>query len=238
MSSFVLVHGSWFGGWCWEKVASRLRERGHLVLAPDLPAHGDDRTPVAQASLAGYADAIARRIDALEGQVVLVGHSMAGAVVSEVAERRPEKVGRLVYVAAYLLADGQSIFQFATQDAASKLGPHLRPDEKGGVLGVTPEGVGAALLSGCSTTDVDAARKRALPDPLAPLATPVHVTAARWGRVPRTYVHTTRDLAVSHDLQTKLVKASPCERTHSLETGHAPFLEAAPRLVEILQRES
>ena len=48
MSTFVLVHGGWNGGWCWEKVVPLLEETGHKVEAPDLPGLGDDRTPISQ----------------------------------------------------------------------------------------------------------------------------------------------------------------------------------------------
>ena len=49
MTTFVLIHGAWHGGWCWEKVAPLLEARGHRVLAPDLPGHGANRTPLSAA---------------------------------------------------------------------------------------------------------------------------------------------------------------------------------------------
>ncbi len=105
MSTFVLVHGGWSGGWTWEKVVPLLEEAGHQVEAPDLPGHGDDRTPIPQVSLQGYADRICRVLDAQPEPVVLVGHSSGGLVISQAAEQRPDKVKMLVYLAAFLLRD-------------------------------------------------------------------------------------------------------------------------------------
>ncbi|MGE3635519.1 MAG: alpha/beta fold hydrolase, partial [Sandaracinaceae bacterium] len=190
MANILLVHGSWYGAWCWERVAPRLTKRGHRVVAIDLPAHGADPTSIGDVTLSAYADACARAIDELGAPAVVVGHSMAGAVLSTLAEASPDRVATLVYVAAYLLRDGESIFQLAMTDADSRLGPHLRPDEAEGVIAVAPEGFGAALASGCVDVDVSRAREAARPDPLRPLATPVRVTPERFGAVARTYVHT------------------------------------------------
>lgn len=233
MKRIVLVHGSWYGAWCWDRVGEKLRSAGFEVVAPDLPAHGADTTPVPKVSLAGYVETVARAIG--DGKAVVVGHSMAGIVLSELGERHPEKVERLVYLAAYMLADKETIFQHATTDASSALGPHLRPDEKNGVIGVADEGFAAALASGCSPADVELARSRSRPDPLAPLATPIHVTAERFGRIPRHYIKTTADKAVSTQLQTKLLAATSTP-TIEIASGHSPFLSHAQDTADAILR--
>lgn len=236
MKNIVLVHGSWYGAWCWERVAARLVAKGHRVSAPDLPAHGADQTPVAEISLAAYVDRVVRAIgEAGSGKAVVVGHSMAGVVLSELAERQPDKVERLVYLAAYLLADGESIFQHATKDGDSMLGPSLRPDEKHGVLAVAEEGFGTALASGCTPADIEAARRAARPEPLGPLASPIHVTSERFGSVPRLYIKTLEDKAVSTSLQGKLLAATPTT-TLEIASGHSPFLSHVEELVAAIER--
>src|SRR5262245_21064899 len=110
MSTFVLIHGAWHAAWCWHKIVPRLEKAGHTVIAPDLPAMGRDRTPVNRVSLAKWRDTVCAVIDSVTEPVILVGHSRGGIVISEVAEHRPERVGVLVYVAAYLLDDGQCMF--------------------------------------------------------------------------------------------------------------------------------
>jgi pimeloyl-ACP methyl ester carboxylesterase len=107
--TFVLVHGSWQGGWCWDEVRSRLQAYGHRVLAPTLPGRGhvaEDRSGI------GHDDNVAAVLLALDtagdGPVVLVGHSLGGMTISQVADRRPDRIDRLVYCAAFVPDDGQS----------------------------------------------------------------------------------------------------------------------------------
>jgi pimeloyl-ACP methyl ester carboxylesterase len=235
MRNIVLVHGSWYGAWCWDRTCERLRGAGHRVIAPDLPAHGADTTPAATATLSSYVERVARAIDGTNGKAIVVGHSMAGIVLSELGERHPEKVEKLIYLAAYLLADGETIFQHATTDQGSALGPYLRPDEKSGVIAVADEGFGAALASGCSEADVATARAKARPDPLRPLATPIHVTAARYHQVPRAYIRTLSDRAVSTALQTKLLAATKTP-TIDLAGGHSPFFSQVAELSDAILR--
>ena len=107
--TFVLVHGSWQGAWCWDQVRERLQNRGHRVLTPTLPGRGEvaeDRSAI------GHDDNVAAVLTALDltgdEPVVLVGHSLGGVTISQVADRRPERIDRLIFCAAFMLEDGQS----------------------------------------------------------------------------------------------------------------------------------
>ena len=65
MGVFVLVHGSWHGGWCWEKIVPVLQKNGHRVLAPDLPGHCNDKTPISKISLQSYVDCVCKILDSM-----------------------------------------------------------------------------------------------------------------------------------------------------------------------------
>src|SRR6185295_8426805 len=121
MTTYVLVHGSFHGAWCWQPVVAALEARGARVIAPDLPGHGDDRTPVAQCTLQAYVDRVTAVLDAQEQNVVLVGHSMGGVVITQAAEARAEKIARLVYVCAFVPQNGQALIELAKQDTQSQL---------------------------------------------------------------------------------------------------------------------
>ncbi|HKI75494.1 MAG TPA: alpha/beta fold hydrolase, partial [Pseudomonadales bacterium] len=102
MSHFVLIHGAWHGGWCWNKVIPFLEERGHTVAAPDLPL---------EQPFEAYVDTALAAIDEASGPVILVGHSLGGVVITQVAERVPQKIERLVYVTAFAFnPDGSDTF--------------------------------------------------------------------------------------------------------------------------------
>ncbi len=125
MSTFILVHGSWHGAWCWCKLVPRLEKLGHTVIAPDLPSLGRDRTPVNRVSLATWRRHVCDIVDSVPGQVVLVGHSRGGIVISEVAEHRPERVQTLVYLCAFLLASGECLSDVASSDESSLVPPNV-----------------------------------------------------------------------------------------------------------------
>ena len=80
MANFLLIHGACHRGGCWERVTPLLKAAGHSVVAPDLPGHGADTTRVSELSLKRYGEFVSE-LAASNGPVVLVGHSMAGAVI-------------------------------------------------------------------------------------------------------------------------------------------------------------
>jgi pimeloyl-ACP methyl ester carboxylesterase len=232
MATFVLVHGAMHGAWCWHKVAARLLAQGHAVVAPDLLGHGIDPTPRLAVTMDAMVDDLCQRLDAVAEPVVLVGHSLGGAVISNLAERRPEKVAKLVYVTAFLLASGEST---ATALAADAFSPHVRVSTDGVWIDVEPSGLKALFYAGCSDDDVALARALLVPEQVAVSAAPVSVSAHRWGRIPRFYVECTRDAALPIAVQRRMQAAWPCVAVYAVDTDHSPFLSTPDRLAAILQ---
>ena len=237
MATIVLVHGSWFGAWCWDRTAPALRAAGHDVHADDLPGHGRDATPVGSCTLAAYVDRVCDQLDALPGPAVLVGHSMGGIVISGVAERLPGKVAELVYLAAYLLRDGESIQSISSSvpGAGSLVRGHMVPADDWSTVAIREEGLRETFFADAARADVSRAAQLLRPEPTAAFRTPVRLTAARSGSVPRTYVRTTRDRALTPPLQDAMLAATPCHRVIDVETSHCPMLSAPDRLAAILQ---
>jgi len=110
---FLLVHGSFHGGWCWSRVIPLLRAAGHEVFAPTLTGMGERSHLLRpEVGLATYIDDIRQVIEFedLNGHVVLVGHSYSGMVIDGVAEAIPQRITRLIYLDAVVLEGGQSFF--------------------------------------------------------------------------------------------------------------------------------
>lgn len=234
MSTFVLVHGAWHGAWCWHKIIAGLEAKGHRVVAPDLPCLGRDRTDLKTITLEVWANSIAKVLDAESEPVILVGHSRGGIVISEAAERRPDKIKTLVYLAAFLLRDGQSLLQVAQEDGTSHVLPNLVVAEDQTYSNVRPEAYKDVYYNTCDDEDIALARTLLLPEPLAPMLTPVHVTEQRFGRVPRVYIECLQDHAIPPRLQRMMIDESPCEKVITMDTDHSPFFCAAKPLVESL----
>lgn len=110
MANYVLVHGMWHGGWCWRTVARTLRNAGHEVYTPTLTGMGERAhliSPMAGVNLHVEDVVNVVRYEDLH-DVVLVGHSYGGMVITGVAGRIPERLATLVYLDAYVPTDGQS----------------------------------------------------------------------------------------------------------------------------------
>ncbi|MBL8202339.1 MAG: alpha/beta fold hydrolase [Chromatiales bacterium] len=234
MATFVLVHGAWHGAWCWRHVASLLRDRGHDVLAPDLPGHGDDPADLAAQSLENYASRIQDIVRGCRGAVVLVGHSLGGLVISAAAEALPERIRRLVYVTGFLPRDGDSLVRICSVDPGNPLNAASVRTPDGKCVTVDPERLRELFFADCPGEDFALASARLGPEPIAVMFQTVHVTPSRFGRVPRAYIHCSRDVALPLFVQEQMVAASPCQTVLTLPTGHSPFFAAPERLAGML----
>jgi pimeloyl-ACP methyl ester carboxylesterase len=115
MATFLLVHGGGHGGWCWRACANELRARGHEAYAPTLTGFGD-RSHLPAPDFETFVTDIANVI-AFEDldDVVLVGHSMGGVIIPRVAEAIPDRMRRLIWLAAVVTGDGESLLQATPQ---------------------------------------------------------------------------------------------------------------------------
>jgi pimeloyl-ACP methyl ester carboxylesterase len=230
VATFVLVHGAWHGGWCWDKLVPLLEREGHRVVAVDLPGHGDDRTPASEMTLDANAQRVVEHLERAGEPVILVGHSMGGMVVTQAAELAPDKVARLVYLAAFLPANGQSLLDLAAGDDPDFVQQNLIVDEANGTALVADEAVRQAFYAECSDEDVARAKSNLVPESLAAMAAPVQTTAEGWGSVPRVYIECTRDGAIDIERQRRMQAALPCVEVLSIDTDHSPFLSRPEEL--------
>src|SRR5205814_7104299 len=121
MENFVLVHGSYQGGWIWQPVADRLRAAGHQVYAPSLDGCAERKATVRPGiTTETQADEIAQLLfyEDLK-DVVLAGTSSGGMVVCRVAELRRDRIGRLVFIDALALLPGEKIGDIVTRSTAA-----------------------------------------------------------------------------------------------------------------------
>jgi pimeloyl-ACP methyl ester carboxylesterase len=138
MGTFVLVHGGGHGGWCWQPTAGLLRGMGHEVYAPTLTGFGDrSHLDTSAVRFATFVTDVANVLlfEDLH-DVVLVGHSMGGVIIPRVAEELPDRLRRVVWLAAVVTVDGESLLEAVPQSPwiarAVTIGPdgtaHTDPD--------------------------------------------------------------------------------------------------------------
>lgn len=233
--TIALVHGAFEDVHIWDGVTAKLQADGYRVLAIDLPGRPSAPLAADKVSVNLYRDTVLKAIAGEKRPVVLVGHSFGGINISAAAEAEPAKIRTLVYVAAFLPKDGESMLSLANQDRDGKAGPALTIDKEHGIASVN-----YAARADLFANDGPEGLRKAIPDliidePLAPMATPVHLTAARFGKVDKVYVHTAQDHVVSPYLQQQMVAGTPVRMEVTLNTGHTPFLTDVPGLVGAIE---
>lgn len=240
MAGFVLIHGSWHGGWCFDPVARRLRAAGHTVIAPTLPGMGGDEAELRAVTLQGWADYAAQQSADLKAQlggapVILAGHSRGGLVVSQAAETDPQAMDALVYICAMMLPDGMSRAQFkALEEPTPDFDALITPVHGGAGTVVDPARAGPVFAQLSPPDLVAQTLPRLLAEPHGPRATPLHLTAERWGSLPRTYVETLHDRTIPIASQRKMQAMSPGARVVTLDADHSPYLSAPDELAAAL----
>lgn len=232
----ALVHGAFENVQIWDGLAAKLGADGYRVIKVDLPGRPTNAAAPDQVSLALYRDTVLTALAAETRPVMLVGHSFGGFTISAVAEAAPQKIKTLVYVAAYLPRDGESMLKLATGDRDSKVGPALKIDEAHGLASID-----YAARADLFANGAPAGLRKVLPDlildePLAPMATPVQLTASRFGKTDKVYIHTAFDQVVSPWLQQQMVAATPVRSSFTLQTGHTPFLTDVDGLAAAIEQ--
>ena len=233
-STYVLVHGAWQAPYVWKTVKSQLESKGQKVVVVELPAHGDDNTSPANVSIDVYRDKVIEAIIATKEKVILVGHSMGGVVISAVAEKIPGKIKKLVYLGAFLPANGQSLLDLAGQDAQSLLGPSLIPSADQLTLDIKPGNITSIFCQDGSNDVKQLVLDNFRVEPAIPFTNKVSLTESNFGSVDKYYIHTLQDHAVGIDLQNKMAAAAHISKIYSVNTGHSPFLTRPTDVTKIL----
>lgn len=240
MAGFVLIHGSWHGGWCFDEVTRRLEADGHVVVAPTLPAMGGDEAALRAVTLEGWGAFAAQECrqlkDRLNGApVVLGGHSRGGIVISNAAEADPTAMDALVYICAMMLPDGMSRAEFkAHEEPTPEFDALISPVGNGAGTVVDASRAGPVFAQLSPPDLVAAALPRLLAEPHGPRSTRLHLTPERWGSLPRTYVETLHDRTIPIASQRLMQRLSPGAKVVTLDADHSPYLSAPDELAAAL----
>ena len=226
--TFLLIHGAWEGAWSWKETTAYLEKNGHTVKAIDLPGHGDDKTPTSEINMALYANRVKDELIKIKGQVILVGHSFGGFVISQVAEEMPEKIEKLVYVASAMPYKGKTAVEVFQEDEASEFLENLIFSEDKSTATMTRETIKHIVFTGASDAQIDALLPNLVVQATAPFFEKVITTEEIFGSVPKAYIETTLDRVISLKAQRHGQKMLGITESVTLEYGHVP-LETAPR---------
>ena len=228
MTTFVLVHGGWHGGWCWQPVVERLQARGHRVFAPSLTGmaerrHLIDAVTGPDTHVADITNLLA--FEDLEG-VVLVGHSYGGTIITGAASDMPERISRLVYLDAMVPeVSGMSAARLSSPERAAEIAAAIRPDGHTDATGferwVSPERI--AWL-----------KTRTTPQPGSCFGKGVTLSGRQAEVKARDYIICTRHKPSPFWQFYERYKSDPAWRCLEIDSLHDAMIEAPEALVDLL----
>jgi pimeloyl-ACP methyl ester carboxylesterase len=235
MASFVLIHGSWHGGWCFDPLRPLLEAAGHEVIAPDLPGMNGSAEELAAVTLADWAAFVVARCRDAGKPVILAGHSRGGLVISEAAERDHTAMSALVYICAMLLPNGLSRAAWKKTASPTPAFDAIITHDPDGHSSRVDAARAAPVFAQLSPPELVAqAMARLASEPAAPRATPLSLTDIRFGSVPRHYVECLQDRAIPIADQRAMQAMLPCATVAQIDTDHSPFLSAPDELAKAL----
>lgn len=232
--SYVLVHGAWADESAWGFVRNALALRANVRVV-NLPAHGIDLRAANAVTLADYVKTVTDAVNSLPGKVILVGHSMAGIVISQVAENIPAKLDKLVYVSAYLPKNGEDLLSLSKQDTESKVGAALEFTPDYSAATIKKDVLVDAVCADCPDFMKEALLKYHKAEPAGPLGEKVTL-GKNFAAVTKYYITTTQDYAVGHSLQQAMIKANgKIKQVFEIQSSHLPFVAQPQAFLDILQ---
>ncbi len=234
--TIVLIHGAWSDASSWNSVIPLLSKQNIEVIAVNLAGHGQDTTSISEITFKTYVDQVKAAIGT-RSNVVLVGHSFAGLIISQVAEEIPAQIKELIYLAAALPHDGDSLLSLAKQDPGSHIGRSLTIDQDHGQAIIAKEAIADIFAADAPDQVKEYLTTHIKPEPLAPLATPVHLTEKNFGSIRKVFIHTTNDNAISYGAQQHMVAASKVDKVYTLSSSHTPFISMPDQLAAIITGE-
>jgi pimeloyl-ACP methyl ester carboxylesterase len=236
---FVLVHAAWHGGWCWKKVVPLLQKRGHFVVTPTLTGLGE-RAHLARPEV-GLATHITDVVNVLRSDdlrdVVLVGHSSSGAVVTGIADRAPERIARVVYLDAFVPDDGQSVLDLLAPERRQAFESLVQGEGQGWLVprfAPPPwETIVRDLWGVRDDADVKWILERLVPTPIGHFKDTVRRSNPAAAKLPCTYIRCPKYPSARFDQHAETAKKTPGWQFRELPASHLPFVTVPDALVEL-----
>jgi pimeloyl-ACP methyl ester carboxylesterase len=227
MATFVLIHGAWHGGWCWKSVAPALRRAGHEVYAPSLTGLGERKHLASpDIDLDTHIQDVVGLLEMEDlADVILLGHSYGGMVVTGAADRMLERISHLVYLDAFVPESGKCLLDYVVPERAARM---KEEGERTGM--VTPPPM--SLWGLARPQDLAFVGPREVPQPYATMSQPIKLV--NQARIPRTFIYCSAPATGSFDQFAAKYRNAPAWRFHELKTGHDAMLLMPEAVTQIL----
>ena len=240
MATFVLVHPAWFGGWCWKKVTPILRGRGHEVFTPTLTGLGE-RAHLAsrEVGLETHVKDVASVLEFEDlHQVILVGNSSGGMIITGVADRMPERIANVIYLDAFVPQDGQSMLDIIPPERRPPMEALVAQEGDGWLLPrfASPpwEKFAPEAWRISDESDLRWVLPRLRPTPFGHFKEPIHRKNATAERLRRTYIRCREWPNAMFDRYAEIAQNDTGWQHRDLATSHLPFITNPLELANVL----
>jgi pimeloyl-ACP methyl ester carboxylesterase len=234
---FLLVHGGWQGGWCWDEVGAALRADGHETLAPTLlGADPGAEVDLAEVDLSSIVAALAAELEELGYRdFVAVGHSGGGPVIQALSERMPERVAGLVFANAWVLENGESIYDVFPDELSSRMraAAAATPNRS---IPITPEFWSELLMSDVPKEESEKWLPRLAPSPDGWMAESIDLPTFPRSGLPLHFVFLADDKTVPRSTLDFFASRLPDVRTTETPGSHEAMLTRPKEFAEALLR--
>ena len=227
--TFVLVHGAWHGGWCWRRVSDLLERKGHKVFAPTMTGLGERSHLIGgKIDLATHVTDIVNVIKWENlNDIVLVGHSYGGVIISGVAEQMRDAIGSIVFLDAFVPANGDALAAKASQPVREAIAGLVEKGE----TAMKPVPAAVFRVNEKDRAWVDA---MCTPHPVATFTDKITLTGARERIAKKAYIRAKGYPSVPFDGFHDALKTNSAWRVYDVPSGHDVMVDMPDRLTELL----
>ncbi len=231
--TYVLVHGAWADESAWGFVRDDLAKQANVEVV-NLPAHGIDLTDGKNTGLDDYVKTVTVAANKYSGKVILVGHSMAGMIISQVAENIPNKIDKLIYVSAYLPKNGETVSSITNKFLNNKPIEVFEFNKDFSLVNIKKDAIANVVCADCPAYMKDILVKYHKAEPTKGFNDKAKLTS-KFAAVPKYYISTTNDYAVPYALQQQMIKDNGAvKKVFEMNTSHLPFVVQPQVFLKIL----
>ncbi|WP_019938050.1 alpha/beta fold hydrolase [Bordetella sp. FB-8] len=230
--TYVLVHGAWHGGWCWDVVARILRTHGHRVFTPTLTGLGERAHLLTPQT--GLQTFIQDLVDVLDhndvSNAILVGHSFGGLSLIGAADRVPQRIRQLVFLDAMVLSNGESAFSGLPADVVAKRTRLAMETSNGLTVPVPP----ARAFGVFDPEQVALIERHCTPHPFKTFTDPMVLQGPPGGTLPKVYIQCVDPIYAPLQDSRDFVRTRKDWAWDQIATGHDAMLSAPAELADKL----
>lgn len=233
---YILLHGAWHASWCWKYVTPLLQQAGHTVIEHDFLGHGKNPHDFVRINLKKYVDELIHLISTQTKPVILVAHSFAGVMASQVAEKIPDKIQKIIYIAAYV-PENNSALLLEAKHSILNIDKLLTPDVQNNQMRCDvsdPSILKKAFYNKCDEDDFNFALKNLQVEPLLPMGQTIKISKENFGRVDKLYIACLEDAGIDIDNQLRMANNANIKNIIKLASDHSPFFSMPNELVEAI----